>query len=263
MMIIKEDTLTGLKKLGLTNKEAEALVAVARKGQALAAEVSREIGIHYPVVYRVLASLEAKGWVETSHDRPKMYRIKDIEAVINEAVEKRIRDMQAAAETVIADLRALEVRDERGRKGGTWIIRGWDNTLRKAKELAKNAFKSIYLVGKEPVSEDELKELLKALSASKGYINTYLPVNSDPLDLGQQYPEVNFQTPLSSFKPDPTRFITLFIIFDESQALFINAYYREGRLEKGKVYTTWERDPELIEILMEGSNLKLKDWRWA
>ena len=74
---------------------------------------------------------------------------------------------------------------------------------------------------------------------------------------------MNFQAALSSFKPDPTRFVSLFIIFDESQALIINAYYREGHLEKSKVYTTWERDPELIEILMEGSNLKLKEWRWA
>ena len=101
------------------------------------------------------------------------------------------------------------------------------------------------------------------MSASEGHVNTCLTLNSDPQELSQQCPEVNFQAALSSFKPSPTRFVSPFIIFDESQALFINAYYREGYLEKSKVYTTWERDPELIEILMEGGNLKLKEWRWA
>lgn len=260
-MIINEKTLVGLRRLGLTNKEAEALYTVAKKGQAPASEVSKGIGVHYPLVYRLLTSLETKGWLEASQDRPKLYRVRDVEEVVREAVEEEIKTVNKAAEKVIADLSVVE--EVEAEKAGTWIIRGWGNTIKKARELAKKASKSIYIVGREILGEEELEEIIRALLVSKGYINAYLTSTSRLPEMRRKYKEVNYQLTLSGFKPDPTRFITLFIIFDEFHALFINAYYREGRFEKGKVYATWERDPELIEILMVGNNLRLMEWSWA
>lgn len=260
MMIINEKALIGLRTLGLSNKEAEALYVIVTKGSASAMEISKEIGVHYPVVYRLLASLERKGWIEGSQDRPKLYRSRDITAAAEEAAQRVVKRVHGGARTVKRELGEI-VGIGRGREErGTWIIKGWDDTLRKISELAGKAERCVFIIGKEPLEERELEELLKSLSRAKGYLNLYLVADKDYKTLRELYPEANYQITLTNFKADPTRFLTLFIIFDEREALFINAYYREGRLEKGKVYTTWEKDPELIDILTEGNNLKLKEW---
>jgi sugar-specific transcriptional regulator TrmB len=259
-MMINENVLMGLRTLGLTSKEAAALLAIVARGSASAREVSREIGVHYPVVYRLLASLERKGWIEGSQDRPKLYRARDIAAAAEEAAQEMVKKVHDGARTVKRELREIAVSEEDRKRGGTWIIKGWRDTLRKVRELAGKTERCVFIVGKEPIEEKELDELLKSLSRTKGYLNLYLVADSNYKRLRELYPEVNYQITLSKFKADPTRFLTLFIIFDEREALFINAYYREGRLAREKVYTTWERDPGLIDILMEGNNLKLKEW---
>lgn len=258
--MINIDLLRGLQGLGLTNREAEALVAVVMRGHATAADVSREIGVHYPVVYRLLASLERKGWIESSNDRPRIYRSRDVTTAVTEAAGVIISEIQAEAEKVRKGLLAVKGSKQPSYSVGTWIMKGWDIALKKARELARKAKRCVYVVGKDPIDEKELEDLLKSLSASSGYINLYLIADQDYGRLKRSFPEVNYQITLRNFKADPTRFVSLFIIFDEREALFINACYRKGILEKDKVYATWEKNQDVIDILIEGNNLKLKGW---
>jgi DNA-binding MarR family transcriptional regulator len=258
--MINTNLLKGLRVLGLTNKEAEALVAVVARGSATAGEISGEIGVHYPVVYRLLSSLERKGWVEASQDRPKYYRPRRISAAVEEASQGVVSTVLREAQIVKRGLMAVKDTRRGNESRGTWIIRGWDATLKKAGDLARKAKKSVFIVGKDPLGEEDVEDILKSLSSTAGYINLYLVAEEEYTRLRRQYPGVNYQITLRNSKADPTRFLTLFIIFDEREALFVNACYRKGKLEKEKVYATWEKNPEVINILMIGNNLKFKAW---
>src|SRR3972149_4016896 len=66
----EEEASRALEALGLTGKEASAYLGLLRNGVSTAQEVSRLLGVQYPAVYRILESLESKGGIEVSQERP-------------------------------------------------------------------------------------------------------------------------------------------------------------------------------------------------
>src|SRR5437867_9758372 len=94
----EEDVLASLETLGLTRKEANAYVVLVRNGASTAADVSRLLGVQYPAVYRILHSLQGKGWVEASRDRPNRYRARNPRVVSEVARQSRIDALGDAAE---------------------------------------------------------------------------------------------------------------------------------------------------------------------
>ena len=62
-----------LERIGLTSYEARVFVNLGRAGAATAAELARASGVNRVQTYRALESLEARGFVEVSLDRPKRY----------------------------------------------------------------------------------------------------------------------------------------------------------------------------------------------
>jgi len=260
MIIKNQNILSGLQTLGLTNKEAEVYYILATEGPLTAEKISKRVKVYYPAIYRTLESLLNKGWIESSSDRPKLYRAKSIEIAAEHAASKLISEINTATENLIKIFQSIPIYKKNKHENGLWIFRGWKNTLNKINEISKISKRSIYVVIKEYINYSELKEILDIISKSDAFSNVYLTTDLDLSNLFDAYPTINFQINKSKFRRDSTRFVLIIIIFDEKQAILINAYYRNEIMEKDKVYATWERDPNLIEILLEGNGLKLKDW---
>src|SRR5437667_10030875 len=70
----EEDIGRALETLGLTGKEGRAYLGLVRNGVSTAHQVSQLLGVQYPAVYRILQSLQTKGWIEVSRERPNRYR---------------------------------------------------------------------------------------------------------------------------------------------------------------------------------------------
>src|SRR2546428_13217874 len=70
----EEDIGRALETLGLTGKEGRAYLGLVRNGVATAHQVSQLLGVQYPAVYRILQSLQTKGWIGVSRERPNRYR---------------------------------------------------------------------------------------------------------------------------------------------------------------------------------------------
>ncbi len=70
----EEDAVRALETLGLTGKEAAAYLNLQRSGASSAQQVSQLLGVQYPAVYRILQSLQSKGWIDISQERPNRYR---------------------------------------------------------------------------------------------------------------------------------------------------------------------------------------------
>src|SRR2546425_4731231 len=96
----EEDIGRALETLGLTGKEGRAYLGLVRNGVSTAHQVSELLGVQYPAVYRILQSLQTKGWVELSRERPNRYRARAPRIVAEEAQQTRGDDLVAAAEIV-------------------------------------------------------------------------------------------------------------------------------------------------------------------
>src|SRR5437879_13414886 len=96
----EEDAVRALETLGLTGKEAAAYLNLQRSGASSAQQVSQLLGVQYPAVYRILQSLQTKGWIEVSRERPNRYRARAPRIVAEEARQSRGDDLVAAAEMV-------------------------------------------------------------------------------------------------------------------------------------------------------------------
>ncbi|HLE96012.1 MAG TPA: helix-turn-helix domain-containing protein [Candidatus Thermoplasmatota archaeon] len=105
-----DDLVTSLSAAGLEEKEARVLVALLRVGASGAAGAADASGLSRPETYRVLESLQARGFVEATLARPRRFQ-----AVAPEKALEILRAERAAAldevdarrETLLDGLRRL------------------------------------------------------------------------------------------------------------------------------------------------------------
>jgi len=84
-----------LQAVGLTRHEAEAFLSLARLGVATAREVARASGVNRVQAYRALDSLESRGLVEVTLDRPKRYAARALREAFDLLEEERRRELAA------------------------------------------------------------------------------------------------------------------------------------------------------------------------
>jgi len=72
-----------LQQLGLKEYEAKSFVALARRGQGTAKDISEISDVPRTRVYDAIRVLEAKGLVETQHSNPQMFRAVGIDEAVN------------------------------------------------------------------------------------------------------------------------------------------------------------------------------------
>jgi len=97
------EATTALEKMGLSHYEALVFVNLARAGAATAREIARATGVNRVQTYRSLESLEGRGLVEVTLDRPKRYAAR----AINDAFETIANEKRAELESLDAIRKSL------------------------------------------------------------------------------------------------------------------------------------------------------------
>lgn len=134
-----EDVIRSLKKLGLTEYEAKAYIALVRAGPGTASKVSELSGVPRASVYDVLRGLERRGLIESRPGRPSMHRAVSSKIL----VEKLGREYEKAREEALESLEKLSKIAPKVEEEGVWMVRGGENIrdrivdmLARAKEKA-------------------------------------------------------------------------------------------------------------------------------
>lgn len=83
-----------LQRIGLSRYEALVFVNLARAGAATAGEVARGSGVNRVQTYRALESLESRGLVEVTLDRPRRYAARAINDVFEMIMEERRSELE-------------------------------------------------------------------------------------------------------------------------------------------------------------------------
>ena len=97
-----------LKKLGLTDKEAEVYIAIAVKGPTTVKDLLETLeSIHQPQLYNILSNLIRKGFVRASIGRPKLYSANDLEALF-ESRKHLLENLKIDAVKLLNKIKAVE-----------------------------------------------------------------------------------------------------------------------------------------------------------
>lgn len=78
---------TEFQKIGLNKYQSNALAVIHNDREATALNVSEKGQIPYTKVYEILVGLEQRGFIMSSLERPKKYRITDVNKIIDTMIE--------------------------------------------------------------------------------------------------------------------------------------------------------------------------------
>jgi len=83
-----------LRRVGLSRYEAVVFINLARAGAATAGDIARMSGVNRVQTYRALESLEGRGLVEVTLDRPKRYAARAINEVFDMFAEEKRTELE-------------------------------------------------------------------------------------------------------------------------------------------------------------------------
>ena len=133
-----EEAVRRLELIGLTTYEARAYIALIGLGMGTAEIVSNAAEIPRTSAYKVLQSLERKGFVTSTDGRPQTFR-----ANPPDVVQKRV---VSELEDTFSKLQLLhELASQRGLPQLIFTITGKDRVIQKISEIVKTSTQSLWL----------------------------------------------------------------------------------------------------------------------
>jgi sugar-specific transcriptional regulator TrmB len=256
-----EEIPRALETLGLTGNEARAYVALVHSGVSTAQRISQLLQVQYPAVYRILQSLQTKGWIEISQERPNRYRARAPRIVAEEARQTRGDDLAAAAD-IVGGLKETSPSKEHESKEDLWIYKGAEAIGRKLREVILSSNRQILCVSPFPVAPEILRLLLDALGRSRQTVRVVLNEGNreDFAALGGllgRRMRVQFRFPV---RPLPkTRLAHTYVFPSDEEVFILNSFYRDGELVTDKLQGLWVGDMDFVRIQLEAMLLHLSE----
>ena len=156
-----------LRKVGLTDYEVNAYLALLEKGALTAKQISYGAQIPFSKVYQVLNSLEKKGWVEVVRKRPSKYFPKSPEAALKAAKAAMESEWMQIEKVVADELVPLYEKVKSKEKYDIWILRGLSNIASKFKEMVKKCQEEL-LVAFPSIKEELIMDFFPLLQSLIG-----------------------------------------------------------------------------------------------
>jgi len=164
---MSEKTKTLLRKVGLTDYEADAYLLLLEKGTLTAKQISYGAQIPYSKVYQVLNSLEKKSWIESTRKRPSRYFPKSPETALKTAKAAFENEWLQIEKTLADELLPIYEKLKTREKYDVWILKGSLNIFSKFKEMTKKC-KQEMLIALPFVKEEFLMDFYQLLQSFVG-----------------------------------------------------------------------------------------------
>ncbi|AGT35832.1 MULTISPECIES: TrmB family transcriptional regulator [Thermofilum] len=160
-----EELVRLAEKIGLTNYEARAYIALLIHGSLTATELAKKGEIPQPRIYDVTKSLEAKGLIVTSEGRPRRFTIVDPGIALRKLVEKRYQEELLSIQEIVEQSSMIGRTSE---EPGVWTATGPDAVENLVISSLKSARNEILVSGfsefvKRYVSEAKLENIASCL----------------------------------------------------------------------------------------------------
>jgi sugar-specific transcriptional regulator TrmB len=153
-----------LQELGLKEYEARCFVALSRRAQGTAKEISETSEVPRTRVYDAIRVLETKGLVEVQHSNPKQFRAVPIDEAI-ETVRAEYEERTEALRSTLRDIEPIDLVDETEVTHEVWALSGSTSIDGRVRQLIDEAEREVIIVSHhESVFSDRLLDRLRAAS---------------------------------------------------------------------------------------------------
>ncbi|MDD3291766.1 MAG: helix-turn-helix domain-containing protein [Methanocellales archaeon] len=147
----KKESIEFLKKLGLTEYEAKAYVALTRIKTGIVSEIHLVSGIPRSAVYDVLNKLKEKGIIDVQQAKPIRYKV----IPPKKCIEKLKEDFIIKSEDALNSLEEIYKTGEvESSEEAVWTISGIKNISDRVVEMFKNARTDIIFMTSHPFFPD-------------------------------------------------------------------------------------------------------------
>lgn len=133
-MYVSDETKQSMRKLGLTDYEIKAYLALLMYGPFTAKELSIRANLPYSRIYNVLNQLNMKGWTNKNEERPKKFIAKPPDEAVQTSRLRQENSLKNATLAVVQELKPLFKESSIQERPNIWILRGRENIQSQMKE---------------------------------------------------------------------------------------------------------------------------------
>ena len=137
----KDTMVIALKNFGLTNKEVEAYILLAKRGPLKGTELAKQMKRNKGQIYRILKNLQKKGFVESTLEYPKRFltvRIEKVLEIITKAKRDELARIEESTNNLIRDWEIISKTENEQLLEKLVVIEGSKKTYQKIAELVEN-----------------------------------------------------------------------------------------------------------------------------
>ncbi len=109
--LLNNKIIQTLLDLGLTDDEAKVLLFMNKKGEMKASEIAKNVGIARTRLYDILETLQGKGLIVSTVERPAKYRALPLEKAVDfliESYKRKLYSLEKAKKVIFHDWSSLQ-----------------------------------------------------------------------------------------------------------------------------------------------------------
>ena len=241
-----------LKDLGLTHNQARIYLAVIELGPSKADEISKVSEVTRQDIYRVMPSLQALGFMETTLSRPMIFKALPLQEALAILISRREKVTAELKEqtSIILKNHKNKTRKEIDQDYGTTYIPGKRAILDRTRKAVRNAKKSLHSVSSWKNVKEHMSEIIKNPEFKKMFNDNieihFVTEKSENSKIKSKSKKGIFSQKPSNIK---IRFVTespqahVFII--DQKEVFIRLYQKE---RFGESPSIWSNNPCILAI---------------
>ena len=129
-----------LSEFGLTDKEIEIYIYLAKHGLLTGGEISKQTKTHRALVYRILKNLQKKGVVKATLESPTRFSSISFEKILDESIrikQKEARSLEKAKESLLSDWEKISSNRIQPDVGTFFVIKGNRKIYAKISQMIK------------------------------------------------------------------------------------------------------------------------------
>jgi sugar-specific transcriptional regulator TrmB len=137
----KDRMAIALKNFGLTNKEVEVYILLAKKGPLKGTELAKQMKRNKGQIYRILKNLQKKGFVESTLEYPKRFltvRIEKVLEIITKAKRDELARIEESTNNLIRDWEIISKIENEQSLEKLVVIEGSKKIYQKIADLVEN-----------------------------------------------------------------------------------------------------------------------------
>jgi pimeloyl-ACP methyl ester carboxylesterase/sugar-specific transcriptional regulator TrmB len=147
--VSKEVIKETLRNFGLTEKEAEIYIFIAKYGAQTSGEIAKNTKTHRPHIYRILKSLQKKGVIESTLESPTRFIITPFERIIDENIKAKHQEavlLEESKDNLLNDWKNISSKNIVPDVGKFFIIEGNKKIYFKICEMARQTKSQFYAI---------------------------------------------------------------------------------------------------------------------